>query len=120
MADAAALDAERFADDLEAVRKHFGLERVTLVGHSWGAGVAALYAMRYPDRVSRIVLVGPMALRRSELDRSFAAVPASLGPDEAEQLRVHATRFVPIPGMPRRAVRSTPSGSARSLQIRQT
>lgn len=88
VADPAALDAERFADDLEAVRKHFGLERVTLVGHSWGAGVAALYAMRHPDRVSRVVLVGPMALRRSELDRSFAAVPASLGPEEAAQLRV--------------------------------
>lgn len=86
--DPAALDAGRFADDLEAVRKHFGLEVMTLVGHSWGAGVAALYAMRYPGRVSRIVLIGPMALRRSELDRSFAAVPASLGPEEAEQLRV--------------------------------
>lgn len=53
-----------------------------------GTSVSALYSMRHPDRVSRLVLVAPMALRRSELDRSFAAVPASLGPEEAEQLRV--------------------------------
>jgi proline iminopeptidase len=86
VADPAALDAERFADDLDAVRQHFGLERVTLVGHSWGAGIAALYAMRYPDRVSRMVLIGPMPLRRSELDRSFAEIRASRSPEETERL----------------------------------
>jgi proline iminopeptidase len=86
VADPAALDAERFADDLDAVRQHFGLERVTLVGHSWGAGIAAIYAMRYPDRVSRMVLIGPMPLRRSELDRSFAEIRASRSPEETERL----------------------------------
>jgi proline iminopeptidase len=86
VADPAALDADRFADDLDAVRQHLGLERVTLVGHSWGAGIAALYAMRHPDRVSRIVLVGPMPLRRSELDRSFAEIRTSRSPEEAERL----------------------------------
>ena len=86
VADPAALDAGRFADDLEAVRQHFGLERVTLVGHSWGAGIAALYAMRYPDRVSRMVLIGPMPLRRSELDRSFTEIRSNRPPEEAEQL----------------------------------
>ena len=86
VADPAALDAERFAGDLEAVRQHFGLERVTLIGHSWGAGVAALYAMRHPDRVSRMVLIGPMPLRRSELDRSFDVIRASRPPEEREQL----------------------------------
>jgi proline iminopeptidase len=85
--DAAALDAARFVDDLEAVRRHFALERMALVGHSWGAGVAALYAMRHPERVSRMVLVGPMPLRRSELDRSFAAIAASRSPEDAAQLR---------------------------------
>ena len=86
VADPEALDAERFAEDLDAVRQHFGLERVTLVGHSWGAGIAALYAMRYPDRVSRMVLIGPMPLRRSELDRSFAEIRASRSPEETERL----------------------------------
>lgn len=87
VADAAGLDAQRFVDDLDAVRRHFGLERLTLVGHSWGAGVAALYAMRHPDRLSRMVLVGPMPLRRGELDRSFAAIAASRPPEDAERFR---------------------------------
>lgn len=46
VSDSAALDAQRFAEDLEAIRRHFGLERLTLLGHSWGAGVVALYAAR--------------------------------------------------------------------------
>ena len=120
VADAAALDAERFADDLEAVRQHFGLERVTLVGHSWGAGVAALYAMRYPDRVSRIGAGrsdGVAAQRAGSLFRRRASKPrtgrsrAAPGGTRRGSCRSRECRG--------RAVRSTPSGSARSLPIRQ-
>jgi proline iminopeptidase len=63
--DSAALDAERFAGDLEAVRRHFGLGRLTLLGHSWGAGVAALYAARYPERVGRLLVVDGISVRRA-------------------------------------------------------
>ena len=50
----------RLADhltDLEALRQHFGLERLVLLGHSWGAGLAALYTQRHPDRVAKLILV---------------------------------------------------------------
>ena len=36
VSDAAALDAHRFGEDLEAVRRHVGLGQLTLLGHSWG------------------------------------------------------------------------------------
>jgi proline iminopeptidase len=54
--------------DLEALRRHLNLERVALVGHSWGAGLAALYAIAHPDRVGRLVLVDAMPLRVQGLD----------------------------------------------------
>ena len=47
-------------DDLEAVRRHFALERLDLVAHSYVAVIAALYARTHPHRVSRIVQIGPM------------------------------------------------------------
>lgn len=42
------LTARDHVRDLEALRQSFGLERLTLVGFSWGAGLAALYATEYP------------------------------------------------------------------------
>lgn len=76
VSDSAALDGQRFAEDLEAVRRHFGIGRLTLLGHSWGAGVAALYAARYPERVGRLLVVGPIPARRAELEEAFAALDA--------------------------------------------
>src|SRR6266540_6817641 len=55
--DSASLDGQRFAEDLEAVRSQFGLQRLTLLVHSWGAGVAALYVAQHPERVGRLLIV---------------------------------------------------------------
>lgn len=77
VSDSAALDGRRFAEDLEAIRRHFGIGRLTLLGHSWGAGVAALYAIRHPERIGRLLVVGPIPARRSELVEAFTALEAS-------------------------------------------
>jgi proline iminopeptidase len=90
VSDSAALDAQRFAEDLEALRKHFGLERLTLLGHSWGAAVAALYAVRYPQRIERLLLVSPMAARRTHYTVAFNSLDARR--DSATQRRVQALR----------------------------
>lgn len=95
---AAALDGRRFADDLEAVRLHFGLERLMLLGHSWGAAVAALYAMRHPQRVDRLVLVGPMPLRRDELANTFARVRESGDVEWRRQLEARGRALMDAPG----------------------
>ena len=47
-------------DDLDAVRRHFGLERLNLIGHSYMGLMVILYAMKYPAHVDRIVQIGPM------------------------------------------------------------
>ena len=46
-------------DDLEAVRTHFDLQTVDLVGHSYVALIALHYAMTRPERVGRVVALGP-------------------------------------------------------------
>ncbi len=47
-------------DDLEAVRRHFHIGRIDVIVHSYAGKTAILYAMTYPDRVNRIVLLGPV------------------------------------------------------------
>lgn len=59
--DAKLLTAEYHVRDLEALRQHFKIERMTLVGLSWGAGLAVLYAKEHPERVERLLLVSPIS-----------------------------------------------------------
>ena len=42
--------------DLEALREYLGLDRICLLGSSYGGMVAQGYAIDYPDRVSNLVL----------------------------------------------------------------
>ncbi|HEV2131599.1 MAG TPA: alpha/beta fold hydrolase [Longimicrobiaceae bacterium] len=58
------LTVEHHVRDLEALRRHVGLERLSLLGHSWGSGLAALYALHHPTRVERMLLLAPMTPRR--------------------------------------------------------
>jgi proline iminopeptidase len=46
-----------YVADLDVLQNHLGIERIDLLGHSHGSLVALLYAARYPDRISRLVLV---------------------------------------------------------------
>jgi proline iminopeptidase len=50
-------DLDECVDDLEHLRRHLGVERWALLGHSWGANLALLYAMRLPRRVRALVYV---------------------------------------------------------------
>lgn len=51
---------EQDVDDLDAMRNHHGVDRIDLLGHSYIGLMVALYAMRYPAHVNRVVQIGPM------------------------------------------------------------
>lgn len=50
-----------YADALADFLSALNLQRVNLVGNSFGSRVAQCFAMHYPDRVMKVVLVGPSA-----------------------------------------------------------
>lgn len=60
-ADPRAYTIEDYANDLEELRRHLGLDRINLFGHSHGGIVAIDYAARFPDRVERLVLANTLA-----------------------------------------------------------
>jgi proline iminopeptidase len=64
VSDAASLHVEKHVADLEAVRRHFRLSRMALLGHSWGALLAAAYGREHSDQLSALVAVSPSPLRR--------------------------------------------------------
>jgi proline iminopeptidase len=45
-------------DDLDAIRRAITDGRVALLGHSWGGVLAMAYAATFPERVSKLVLLG--------------------------------------------------------------
>jgi proline iminopeptidase len=55
--------------DLDQVREHFHLEKVVLLGHSWGTVLALEYALRHPERVSRLVLMDPAPASTADINR---------------------------------------------------
>lgn len=51
---------ERFVAELAEVRRALGLERINLLGHSWGAMLATEYLLAGAQGVERLVLSGPL------------------------------------------------------------
>jgi pimeloyl-ACP methyl ester carboxylesterase len=62
LSDPTGYSLERARQDLEHLRLELNLDRVVLVGHSWGAVVAASYTAWRPDRVEALVALAPGTL----------------------------------------------------------
>ncbi len=52
--------------DLDALRDVWGADRLDLCGYSWGALLAMLYAVTYPDRIASLALVSPAPAAQQE------------------------------------------------------
>ncbi len=88
-------------DDFDAIRRHFGFDRVSLIGHSYMGVVVALYAMKYPEHARRIVQIGPMGPDYSQqypphlanADATLGDVLARLGELQKERPSLDASEF---------------------------
>ena len=79
-------------EDLEALRVLWDVPRLSIAGYSWGALLAVLYALEYPDKVASLALVSPAPVwrgARAEYERRLAARNAA--PEvQAERAAVQA------------------------------
>jgi proline iminopeptidase len=115
-ADPARYTLAEYVEDVEALRRHLGLEALNLAGHSHGGFVALKYALAYPERVSRLLVLNSGAFVRDlepdwlearegyETARArLAAADTTLSPDElhAEFIRslvpaIHFYDYEPV------------------------
>jgi proline iminopeptidase len=63
IADSTKISIHEDVRDLESVRRHFKANRFAVVGYSYLGLMVILYAMEHPERVERIVQLGPLPLK---------------------------------------------------------
>ena len=68
-ADLSSVSLDRQIEDLEELRIELGLERMTLLGWSAYGLEMAVYTMRYPEHVNRLIQISPIAPAASLLEQ---------------------------------------------------
>lgn len=57
--------ARDFAAAANWVRQRRSVEKINVMGHSWGTATTALYTTRHADKVNRLVLYAPVWIRKT-------------------------------------------------------
>ena len=57
--------------DIETLRKRLRIEKITLLGSSWGAVLALLYAAQFSERVEKIILKSPFWAQENDFLWSY-------------------------------------------------
>jgi proline iminopeptidase len=70
---AANLSIDDHVRDLDELRRHLGLAKVTLLAHSFGPAIAAQYAIHHPDHVERMIFLGPIPPRKGAFFEEYGA-----------------------------------------------
>lgn len=68
-------------NDIEVIRKELGISRWICFGGSWGATLALVYAITYPDRVAHMVLRGVFLMTKAELDWFYGGGAGAFFPE---------------------------------------
>ncbi len=103
--DVADFSFEAWVRDLEAVVDAAGLERFALFGHSQGSAIATEYAVRHPERVTHLILLGsyargamkrePSPQRVAELEAQLKIIEIGWGRDDPSYRQMFSTQFMP-------------------------
>lgn len=99
------LSFDAWVRDLETVVQAVGLDRFPLLGSSQGAPIAIAYAVRHPERVSRLVLHGayargvlrrnPTPEKRAEVEAMSKLAEVGWGQENPAFRQIFTTLFIP-------------------------
>jgi len=123
---------ERFVSDLETVVDAAGIDRFALLGISQGCAVSIAYAIRHPERVSHLVLLGGYAIgwkkrARTEAEKEAGDAMLTLmrlgwGQENPAFRQMFTSQFIPGANKEQadwfnelQRISSSPSDAARNL-----
>ncbi|SFD31580.1 prolyl aminopeptidase [Pseudoalteromonas denitrificans] len=75
--------------DMEQIRNSLGISLWVITGESWGATLALLYAITYPEKVSGLLLRSTFLARKADINWLFGehGAPAQSFPEHFESFR---------------------------------
>lgn len=87
--------------DIERLRQRLGDEKLLLVGHSYGALLAALYAAEMPQRVEALVLIAPadLIVFPSQFEGFYDTVEARLPAERRGAFEAWKTSYFDVVGV---------------------
>ena len=80
------IDIRLMADDIAALIDHLGLEKPDIVGYSLGGGVAFFTAVKYPDKVGKLVMAAAH-IRRDAIPPEMLAQQAQVSSAAVEFMK---------------------------------
>lgn len=82
-----------FLDSMEKWRQEKKIDKFHLIGHSFGGYLSALYALKYPTHVDKLILVSPVGVEKSIFDLSMPKSERNKanveGPDVDQEVGSH-------------------------------
>lgn len=84
---------DQMLDDLHGIVEHlkrrYGIEKLAILGHSWGSALGSLYALRHPENVSAYIGSGQVvSLRENERAGYLLAKRRALAANDRKNLAV--------------------------------
>ncbi|KAK9464963.1 Alpha/Beta hydrolase protein [Lipomyces arxii] len=98
-----------FIDSLEEWRVKKGIDKFTLMAHSMGGYIGVAYALRFPERIKKLILVSPAGVPRDPwiVNENIEDLPESAIESEITQTQQEATQHK-LNGKPARLKRQIP------------
>ncbi len=84
--DTSSINIETYVEDLEGIRSHLKLEKLNLIGHSWGSLLAINYAKKYNANVNRLVLISPAPGNSDYFDQTFSNMQQKRSEEDTKSL----------------------------------
>ena len=78
--DVSAYTVENMVEDVEAVRAALGLDKINLLGHSYGGVLAQAYALKYQEHLSHLILCSTFHSTK-QLNDVFAQMKTKMSPE---------------------------------------
>lgn len=93
MVDSSTITMDKMVDDLECLRRHLGIDRWIVLGHSFGGMLASYYAARFPQSISGMILSSSGGIDLDLLTYIQQRIDAKLSEAQLDSVRYWSERI---------------------------